>query len=79
MTHSFFDKIYNLVFGSLGTISLFEFLKESDNILLTFSSIAGSIYFLVITVGKYKMNKIERKIKEEELKKIIRENQKNNS
>lgn len=69
--------VWGLTIMDLLPLFQVDLFSTLDNTIKTLMALAGFIYFLITIPHKLKMQRLERKIKEEELEKLTKENDKN--
>lgn len=80
-----FYRIFDIFFVSIWGLTIVDLIKITtksetllniDNTIKTIMAIVGALYFLIQIPHKIKMQKLERELKEEQIEKIKRENEK---
>jgi len=73
---TFFLSVWGITLMDLLPLIDLDLFSSLDNTIKTLMALAGFVYFVITIPHKLKMNKINRKIKQEELEKITKENDK---
>lgn len=74
---TFFLSVWGLTLMDLLPLIDLDLFSSLDNTIKTLMALAGFVYFVITIPHKLKMNKINRKIRQEELEKLTKENDKN--
>ena len=73
----FFLSVWGLTLMDLIPLISINFLDDLDGIIKTLMALSGFLYFVITIPHKVKMNRLEKKIKEEELEALEFENEQN--